>query len=47
MHPDLLLVRGVRHIARAPRRTIMQNLGRAFVYNVIGIPLTALQTGRR
>ena len=41
MRPDLRLVPASLDIAKRTRRTIMQNLGWAFVYNVIGIPLAA------
>jgi Cu+-exporting ATPase len=41
MRTDLRLVPAALDIARKTRRTIAQNLGWAFVYNVIGIPLAA------
>ena len=41
MRTDLRLVPAAFDIARKTRRTIAQNLGWAFVYNVIGIPLAA------
>jgi Cu+-exporting ATPase len=41
MRPDLRLVPAALDIARKTRRTIAHNLGWAFVYNVIGIPLAA------
>ena len=42
MRPDLRLVPAALDIAGRTRRTIRQNLGWAFVYNLIGIPLAAL-----
>jgi Cu+-exporting ATPase len=42
MRPDLRLVPAALDIAVKTRRTILQNLGWAFVYNLIGIPLAAL-----
>jgi Cu+-exporting ATPase len=42
MRPDLRLVPAALDIAARTRRTIRQNLGWAFVYNLIGIPLAAL-----
>lgn len=42
MRPDPLLVPAAIDISRATARKIRQNLGWAFVYNVIGIPLAAL-----
>jgi Cu+-exporting ATPase len=42
MRPDPRLVGASLDIARATRRKIRQNLGWAFVYNVIGLPLAAL-----
>lgn len=41
MRPDLRLVPASLDIAAKTRRTIRQNLGWAFVYNLIGIPLAA------
>ena len=41
MRPDLMLVPAALDIASRTRRTIAQNLGWAFVYNVVGIPLAA------
>lgn len=41
MRPDLRLVPAAFDIATRTRRTITQNLGWAFIYNVIGIPLAA------
>ena len=41
MRPDLRLVPAALDIAEKTRRTIMHNLGWAFVYNLIGIPLAA------
>jgi len=41
MRPDLRLVPAALDIARRTRRTIAQNLGWAFLYNVVGIPLAA------
>ncbi|SOE15486.1 Cu+-exporting ATPase [Hoeflea halophila] len=41
MRPDLRLVPAALDVAARTRRTIRQNLGWAFVYNVIGIPLAA------
>ena len=41
MRTDLRLVPAALDIAKKTRRTIAQNLGWAFVYNVIGIPLAA------
>lgn len=41
MRPDLRLVPAALDIASRTRRTISQNLGWAFVYNLIGIPLAA------
>jgi len=41
MRPDLRLVADALEIAGRTRRTILQNLAWAFVYNVIGIPLAA------
>lgn len=41
MRPDLRLVPSALDVAARTRRTIRQNLGWAFVYNVIGIPLAA------
>jgi Cu+-exporting ATPase len=41
MRPDLRLVPAALDIAGRTRRTIRQNLGWAFVYNLIGIPLAA------
>jgi len=41
MRPDLRLVPAALDIATRTRRTIRQNLGWAFVYNLIGIPLAA------
>ena len=41
MRPDLRLVPAALDIAGKTRRTIRQNLGWAFVYNLIGIPLAA------
>ncbi|MBK8457368.1 MAG: heavy metal translocating P-type ATPase [Phyllobacteriaceae bacterium] len=41
MRPDLRLVADALDIAARTRRTIVQNLGWAFLYNVIGIPLAA------
>jgi len=42
MRPDLRLVPAALDVAAKTRRTIRQNLGWAFVYNLIGIPLAAL-----
>ena len=41
MRPDLRLVPAALDIAGKTRRTIRQNLGWAFIYNLIGIPLAA------
>lgn len=41
MRPDLRLVPAALDIAAKTRRTIRQNLGWAFVYNLVGIPLAA------
>lgn len=41
MRPDLRLVPAALHIAARTRRTIRQNLGWAFAYNLICIPLAA------
>jgi Cu+-exporting ATPase len=41
MHPDLRLVPSALDIAVKTRRTIRQNLGWAFVYNLVGVPLAA------
>jgi Cu+-exporting ATPase len=41
MRPDLRLVPAALDIAGRTRRTIRQNLGWAFIYNLIGIPLAA------
>ncbi|WP_417436360.1 heavy metal translocating P-type ATPase [Hoeflea sp.] len=41
MRPDLRLVSAALDVAAKTRRTIRQNLGWAFVYNLIGIPLAA------
>jgi Cu+-exporting ATPase len=41
MRPDLRLVPAALDIAARTRRTIRQNLGWAFVYNLVGIPLAA------
>ena len=41
MRPDLRLVPAALDVAAKTRRTIRQNLGWAFVYNLIGIPLAA------
>ncbi len=41
MRPDLRLVGAALAIADRTRRTIRQNLGWAFIYNVIGLPLAA------
>ncbi len=41
MRPDLRLVPAALDIAERTRRTIRQNLGWAFVYNLVGIPLAA------
>jgi Cu+-exporting ATPase len=41
MRTDLRLVPAALDIAARTRRTIAQNLGWAFVYNVIGVPLAA------
>lgn len=41
MRPDLRLVSATLDISARTRRTIVQNLAWAFVYNVIGIPLAA------
>jgi P-type Cu+ transporter len=41
MRPDLRLVPAALDIAEKTRRTIRQNLGWAFVYNLVGIPLAA------
>ena len=42
MRPDPGLVAAAIDVSRATTRKIRQNLFRAFVYNVIGIPLAAL-----
>ena len=42
MRPDLRLVSAALDVAAKTRRTIRQNLGWAFIYNLIGIPLAAL-----
>jgi len=41
MRPDLRLVPAALDVAAKTRRTIRQNLGWAFIYNLIGIPLAA------
>ncbi|HEY6633609.1 MAG TPA: heavy metal translocating P-type ATPase [Rhizobiaceae bacterium] len=41
MRPDLRLVPAALDIAARTRRTIRQNLGWAFAYNLVGIPLAA------
>lgn len=41
MRPDLRLVPAALDIAGRTRRTIRQNLGWAFIYNLVGIPLAA------
>lgn len=41
MRPDLRLVPASLDVAAKTRRTIRQNLGWAFIYNVIGVPLAA------
>ncbi|WP_342587229.1 heavy metal translocating P-type ATPase, partial [Hoeflea olei] len=41
MRPDLRLVPAALDVAARTRRTIRRNLGWAFVYNLIGIPLAA------
>lgn len=41
MRPDIRLVPAALEIATKTRHTIRQNLGWAFVYNLIGIPLAA------
>lgn len=41
MRPDLRLVSAALDVAAKTRRTIRQNLGWAFIYNLIGIPLAA------
>ena len=41
MRPDLRLVPAALDIAGRTRRTLRQNLGWAFIYNVVGIPLAA------
>lgn len=41
MRPDLRLVPAALDVAGKTRRTIRQNLGWAFVYNLVGIPLAA------
>ncbi|MEP9389598.1 heavy metal translocating P-type ATPase [Mesorhizobium sp. KR9-304] len=41
MRPDLRLVSAALDIASRTKRTIRQNLGWAFVYNLVGIPLAA------
>ncbi|WP_437344248.1 heavy metal translocating P-type ATPase [Mesorhizobium marinum] len=41
MRPDLRLVPAALDIAAKTRHTIRQNLGWAFVYNLVGIPLAA------
>jgi Cu+-exporting ATPase len=41
MRPDLRLVPAALDVAARTRRTIRQNLGWAFVYNLVGIPLAA------
>ena len=41
MRPDLRLVPAALDIAVKTRRTIRQNLGWAFVYNLVGVPLAA------
>jgi Cu+-exporting ATPase len=42
MQSDPRLVAASLNNARATRRKIRQNLGWAFVYNVVGLPLAAL-----
>jgi Cu+-exporting ATPase len=42
MRPELDLVAAAIDASRATRRKIWQNLGWAFIYNVVGIPLAAL-----
>lgn len=41
MRPDLRLVPAALDIAARTRRTIRQNLGWAFAYNLVGVPLAA------
>lgn len=41
MRPDLRLVAEALGIAERTRRTIAQNLGWAFIYNLVGVPLAA------
>ncbi len=41
MRPDLRLVPAALDVAAKTRRTIRQNLGWAFIYNLIGVPLAA------
>jgi hypothetical protein len=41
-HLDLILVPGFIALSRRTRRTIMQNLGWAFAYNLVSVPLAAL-----
>lgn len=41
MRPDLRLVPAALDVAAKTRRTIRQNLGWAFIYNLVGIPLAA------
>jgi Cu+-exporting ATPase len=41
MRPDLRLVPAALDVAAKTRRTIRQNLGWAFIYNLLGIPLAA------
>lgn len=42
LQPDLSRVHDALEISRATGRVIRQNLGWAFIYNVIGLPLAAL-----
>jgi cation transport ATPase len=42
MHGDLRLVPWLTEASRRTRRTIMENLGWAFAYNLVSIPLAAL-----
>ncbi|MGW8251286.1 MAG: heavy metal translocating P-type ATPase, partial [Anaerolineales bacterium] len=42
MHPDLGLIPWFFHLSKRTRRIIIQNLGWAFLYNVVTLPLAAL-----
>jgi Cu+-exporting ATPase len=46
MRPDLRLVPAALDVAAKTRRTIRQNLGWAFIYNLVGVPLAALESCR-